>query len=103
MRRAPEAVGSGRANVTLHLMPCTTRDEKASSIQSIPAIQGATPDDGRLRPRTLSVFDVCYAPDSGGKADMARLPRWAISRHGEARGPALLFGRLRRTESSRLH
>jgi hypothetical protein len=30
----------GRANVTLHLMPCAARAENASGIQSIPAIHG---------------------------------------------------------------
>ena len=31
--------GSGRANVTLHLLPCATRAGKASGIRSIPTIQ----------------------------------------------------------------
>ena len=34
--------GSGRANVTLHLLPCATRGGSANGIQSIPAIQGFT-------------------------------------------------------------
>jgi hypothetical protein len=37
---APEALGSGRANVTLHLLPCATRGRNASGFESIPAIQG---------------------------------------------------------------
>src|SRR3984957_7020005 len=37
------STGSGRANVTLHLMPCALRAANASEIQSIPAIQGAAP------------------------------------------------------------
>jgi hypothetical protein len=45
-QNAPEAVGSGRANVTLHLLPCAARAEGASGIQSIPAIQGCA-DHGR--------------------------------------------------------
>jgi hypothetical protein len=36
---APEAGSSGRANVTLNLLPCTARAENASRIRSIPAIQ----------------------------------------------------------------
>ena len=31
---------SGRANVTLHLLPCPARADNASGIQSIPTIQG---------------------------------------------------------------
>jgi hypothetical protein len=68
-QRAPEAVGSGRANVTLHLLPCAVRVENASEISSIPAIQGRrlTPD-GLARPcpinraAPITAFDVCYAP-----------------------------------------
>jgi hypothetical protein len=37
---APEAQGSGRANVTLHLLPCAARAWSASGIRSIPTIQG---------------------------------------------------------------
>jgi hypothetical protein len=35
----PKRWGCGRANVTLHLLPCTPRAENASGIQSLPAIQ----------------------------------------------------------------
>jgi hypothetical protein len=38
-QNATEAVGSRRANVTLHLLPCATRVGNANAIQSIPAIQ----------------------------------------------------------------
>jgi hypothetical protein len=38
---------SGRANVTLHLMPCATRAANASGIESLPAIQGAPLSDAK--------------------------------------------------------
>jgi hypothetical protein len=41
-QNASEAVGSERADVTLHLLPCATSGGNASGIQSIPAIHGCT-------------------------------------------------------------
>src|SRR5580658_2128039 len=41
MQTRPKRWGCGRANVTLHLLPCATRAGNASDIRSIPAIQGA--------------------------------------------------------------
>src|SRR5580704_5956285 len=38
-QRAPEAVGCGRAKVTLHLMPYAACGGSSSRIQSIPAVQ----------------------------------------------------------------
>jgi hypothetical protein len=35
---------------------------------------------GRVLINRGTPFDVRYAPDSGAKADIAGLPRWAISR-----------------------
>src|ERR1700739_2019665 len=37
----PKRRGCGRANVTLHLLPCTARAGNAKGIRSIPAIQGS--------------------------------------------------------------
>ena len=45
----PRPWGSGRANVTLHLLPCAARAGNANGIQSIPAIQGCA-DRGRMSP-----------------------------------------------------
>jgi hypothetical protein len=57
-QNTPATMGSGRGNVTLHLLPYTACAETASGIQSIPAIQGGA-GHGRstLVPRTRSSHD----------------------------------------------
>jgi hypothetical protein len=44
----PKRWGFGRANVTLHLMPCTARAGNASGIRSIPAIHSLPRSTPRL-------------------------------------------------------
>ena len=46
-QRAPGPLGSGRANVTLNLMPCDVAAGNASGIQSLPAIHRCA-DRGRI-------------------------------------------------------
>jgi hypothetical protein len=109
---APEALASGRANVTLHLLPCTARAGNASGIQSIPAIQAcarraASPATDRRHANragagamaaraAVAEFELLGQAD----ADLAQAQSIAIDRDACRREPGLALTRPRRRRAA---
>jgi len=87
-QRAPEAGGCGRANVTLHLMPCTLSARNASRISSIHVIHDTGRPGRAFRSRAgpLARGGVARMKRSAMRGQRCRIaPRQRVSEAGAAK------------------